>query len=464
MMRYKGENPTKTKVRASLVKTRKIIADKFRKLHQSRVLGERKSQVKYAPITNTLLKMIKQKEAIQQNQQIIQDDVNPFERMDVDPDPHHFPLSLASPTITQRPLIPPRPHQQFSTKRMNKREDENSVTEVRNKNSPFRQFFDNILENCSSSKRNSKKRRGSIGSSDSEIDIFNVAEYKNDSKTRRRNQEIVENEYNSEDGAYGGVNNESIRSSLSNKSVNRDPVDDPSIANRSQRYFNETDDQDAIVSPEDYDKFGKFRGYGPKRRKVTVALRNLERTLYKMKQKKWRDENRNINSENVDYHDSKMSNMKRYASDIDHRKVKRMLRKEETRSGVKKNHTRNKLNDVESVDLEKYFSVLSPDDFDENGHFRGPGPKRRKVAIHTAKINDAIRKMKIRQKRMKRGKGLEKKFIPYNENIVYEYYDDPNELCDRLRLLISSKSAGNSNHDQEINSIIEELRELDIIV
>lgn len=57
-------------------------------------------------------------------------------------------------------------------------------------------------------------------------------------------------------------------------------------------------------------------------------------------------------------------------------------------------------------------------------------------------------------------------FIPYNANnhIIYEYFDDPNELCDRLRLLVSSRMAGNTNHMQEINSIIEELRELGCIV
>lgn len=73
----------------------------------------------------------------------------------------------------------------------------------------------------------------------------------------------------------------------------------------------------------------------------------------------------------------------------------------------------------------------------------------------------------------KRGRGIKSSsklldfnFIPYNVNnrIIYEYFDDPNELCDRLRLLVSSKRAGNSNHMQEINSIIEELRELKCIV
>lgn len=61
---------------------------------------------------------------------------------------------------------------------------------------------------------------------------------------------------------------------------------------------------------------------------------------------------------------------------------------------------------------------------------------------------------------------LDFNFIPYSRNnrIIYEYFDDPNELCDRLRLLVSSRIAGNTNHMQEINSIIEELRELGCIV
>ncbi len=41
----------------------------------------------------------------------------------------------------------------------------------------------------------------------------------------------------------------------------------------------------------------------------------------------------------------------------------------------------------------------------------------------------------------------------------YVYWDDPNELVDRLRLLISERSAGNYNHENEIHSLIEELRE-----
>lgn len=43
----------------------------------------------------------------------------------------------------------------------------------------------------------------------------------------------------------------------------------------------------------------------------------------------------------------------------------------------------------------------------------------------------------------------------------YIYFDDPNELVNRLRLLYGSQDAGNSAHKNEINSIIEELLELD---
>lgn len=60
------------------------------------------------------------------------------------------------------------------------------------------------------------------------------------------------------------------------------------------------------------------------------------------------------------------------------------------------------------------------------------------------------------------GQSIDSNFIPYtaNDRIVYEYFDDPNELCERLRLLSASRAAGNTNHAQEINSILEELREL----
>lgn len=58
-------------------------------------------------------------------------------------------------------------------------------------------------------------------------------------------------------------------------------------------------------------------------------------------------------------------------------------------------------------------------------------------------------------------------FIPtlkkYHKNTDFVYWDDPNELVDRLKILIASKNAGNTSHDNEIISIIEELKEANII-
>lgn len=49
------------------------------------------------------------------------------------------------------------------------------------------------------------------------------------------------------------------------------------------------------------------------------------------------------------------------------------------------------------------------------------------------------------------------------KKIDYKYFDNYNELIDRLRLLIASQSAGNTGHNNEIVSIVEELREGGII-
>lgn len=43
------------------------------------------------------------------------------------------------------------------------------------------------------------------------------------------------------------------------------------------------------------------------------------------------------------------------------------------------------------------------------------------------------------------------------------YWDNPNELIDRLRLLIASQNAGNNGHQNEIIAILEELVEANII-
>lgn len=60
------------------------------------------------------------------------------------------------------------------------------------------------------------------------------------------------------------------------------------------------------------------------------------------------------------------------------------------------------------------------------------------------------------------GKGIDLlKKLKTNTDFVY--WDDPNELIERLKLLLASKAAGNTGLDSEIVAIIEELREAGII-
>lgn len=67
----------------------------------------------------------------------------------------------------------------------------------------------------------------------------------------------------------------------------------------------------------------------------------------------------------------------------------------------------------------------------------------------------------ISQFASKDGDGL---LMEVTDNVLdYVYWDDPNELVERLRLLLASRQAGHSGHKNEIVSIIEELREANII-
>jgi hypothetical protein len=54
-------------------------------------------------------------------------------------------------------------------------------------------------------------------------------------------------------------------------------------------------------------------------------------------------------------------------------------------------------------------------------------------------------------------------FTP-NAAIDYVHWDDPNELVARLRLLTASQRSGHTGHTNEIVSIVEELREANVIV
>lgn len=60
------------------------------------------------------------------------------------------------------------------------------------------------------------------------------------------------------------------------------------------------------------------------------------------------------------------------------------------------------------------------------------------------------------------GEGLQKR-LQRRSTPDYRYWDDPNELCGRLRLLIFSKQVGNTELDSEIISTLEELQEAGFI-
>ena len=51
-----------------------------------------------------------------------------------------------------------------------------------------------------------------------------------------------------------------------------------------------------------------------------------------------------------------------------------------------------------------------------------------------------------------------------DNKIDYIHWNDPNELVERLALLIASEKAGNGGHKAEIASIEEELREDNFIL
>lgn len=82
------------------------------------------------------------------------------------------------------------------------------------------------------------------------------------------------------------------------------------------------------------------------------------------------------------------------------------------------------------------------------------------------KIIEPLTSPTVMTRSMKRGTGLvhiPTQKIYNNLPVDYVYWNKPIELVDRLRLLWSSKMAGNNNLDNHIISIIEELREEGII-
>lgn len=101
--------------------------------------------------------------------------------------------------------------------------------------------------------------------------------------------------------------------------------------------------------------------------------------------------------------------------------------------------------------------------YSENEQIQGNASYKYKKIISALSIQPLTRRPRIIAPSTRKRLGLGMLMEASNNPIDYVYWDDPNELVDRLRLLVSSQTAGHTGHSNEIVSIIEELRESKII-
>jgi len=111
-------------------------------------------------------------------------------------------------------------------------------------------------------------------------------------------------------------------------------------------------------------------------------------------------------------------------------------------------------------DKQKYKSML----LTTNAHRYNHDPHDRLRANRGYKYKYVIAPLMSIESKKKSGRGLPRAMTLNDNAIDYVHWDDPNELVDRLRLLEASRQAGHNAHDNEILSIIEELREAGIII
>lgn len=105
---------------------------------------------------------------------------------------------------------------------------------------------------------------------------------------------------------------------------------------------------------------------------------------------------------------------------------------------------------ITAEDMENYRQMLNI----TNAHKLRYKPDEKIRKSNSRKYTEFIAPM------FKEGGSLPRYKIANKDTLVdYKYWDDPNELVDRLRLLIAERDAGNSSHNNEILAVIEELRE-----
>lgn len=116
-----------------------------------------------------------------------------------------------------------------------------------------------------------------------------------------------------------------------------------------------------------------------------------------------------------------------------------------------------------SDDLEEYGKILHKTNAHKTNHDSSSRIKSNRGAKYTKIIKQLAAGFKNKSEITGKSYSDITEMEYTNKNIEYTYWNDPNELVNRLRLLIASKNAGNNNHQNEINSIIEELKESNII-
>lgn len=375
------------KIKKDLVKTRKIIQEKFKQIYKDRITRERNLSETFKPIISSIndLKFFKKNEQKPKPKEgDFTTNVNDSDLMSIevnDGESDEISESLRGGEDSSDSDISMYSNDPYQEQRKKKRTLEDSSNSIAYK-----------------SKRKPRQRR--------EIPSFTVMK-------KRKELDNLKKIHKDFASRHTSTNKKVAR-----KFSKRDSADDLSD------YFNE---QSKILAAE--------------RSKLSNNVVKRRKNLEELKQYRKRIAERSYKSDSEISKDKKYLNMRNLSDNIAQQSRKRKdLR----------NATQNQKNDDKRMKLtptSDYNLYLESDDVIDSDFSLQDNNEN-----STVKIKDA-----------KRGSGFESTFIPYNPNIVYEYFDNPNELCDRLRLLVSSRSAGNTNHSQEINSIIEELRELELI-
>ncbi|KYN30173.1 hypothetical protein ALC57_00369 [Trachymyrmex cornetzi] len=114
-------------------------------------------------------------------------------------------------------------------------------------------------------------------------------------------------------------------------------------------------------------------------------------------------------------------------------------------------------------DMNKYKSMLLATNAHKHKH-HSQGRLLSNRGYKYKHIIAPLMSMTPKKPNKKFGKGLPRAMTLNDNAIDYVHWDDPNEVVDRLRLLDASHRAGNNAHDNEMLSIIEELREAGLII